>query len=72
MSLTSPRLRLGVPTQGLPGRFCPTAAAACAQAAAPDDTPWLPVPARARNLTQLVVNELVTNALEHAPGPVHR
>ncbi|MFD9324064.1 ATP-binding protein [Streptomyces sp. NPDC060053] len=30
----------------------------------------LPVPARARDLTQLVVSELVTNALKYAPGPV--
>ncbi|GGY51827.1 ATP-binding protein [Streptomyces djakartensis] len=29
----------------------------------------LPVSARARDLTQLVVSELVTNALRHAPGP---
>ncbi|OQR63477.1 ATP-binding protein [Streptomyces maremycinicus] len=28
------------------------------------------VPARARDLTQLVVSELVTNALKYAPGPV--
>jgi anti-sigma regulatory factor (Ser/Thr protein kinase) len=30
----------------------------------------LPVSARARDLTQLVVGELVTNALKYAPGPV--
>jgi anti-sigma regulatory factor (Ser/Thr protein kinase) len=30
----------------------------------------LPVPARARDLTQLVVSELVTNARKYAPGPV--
>ena len=30
----------------------------------------LPVPARARDLTQLVVSELVTNALKYASGPV--
>ncbi|MGY1503401.1 ATP-binding protein [Streptomyces sp. QTS52] len=30
----------------------------------------LPVSARARDLTQLVVSELVTNALKYAPGPV--
>ncbi|MFF1444950.1 ATP-binding protein [Streptomyces sp. NPDC058295] len=30
----------------------------------------LSVPARARNLTQLVVSELVTNACKYAPGPV--
>ncbi|GHA70843.1 ATP-binding protein [Streptomyces tauricus] len=30
----------------------------------------LMVPARARDLTQLVVSELVTNALKYAPGPV--
>ncbi|MFF0093269.1 ATP-binding protein [Streptomyces canus] len=30
----------------------------------------LPVPPRARDLTQLVVSELVTNALKYAPGPV--
>ncbi|MFF3489421.1 ATP-binding protein [Streptomyces sp. NPDC002701] len=30
----------------------------------------LVVPARARDLTQLVVSELVTNALKYAPGPV--
>ena len=30
----------------------------------------LAVPQRARELTQLVVSELVTNALRHAPGPV--
>ncbi|MEU9313758.1 ATP-binding protein [Streptomyces sp. NPDC048256] len=30
----------------------------------------LTVPARARDLTQLVVSELVTNALKYAPGPV--
>ncbi|MFF4016619.1 ATP-binding protein [Streptomyces sp. NPDC001843] len=30
----------------------------------------LPVPARARDFTQLVVSELVTNALKYAPGPV--
>ncbi|MFJ6087759.1 ATP-binding protein [Streptomyces sp. NPDC092369] len=30
----------------------------------------LPVPARARDLTQLVVSELVTNVLKYAPGPV--
>lgn len=28
------------------------------------------VPARARDLTQLVVSELVTNVLKYAPGPV--
>ncbi|MEU5274815.1 ATP-binding protein [Streptomyces asoensis] len=28
------------------------------------------VPARARDLTQLVVSELVTNAFKYAPGPV--
>ncbi|MFM9500271.1 ATP-binding protein [Streptomyces galilaeus] len=32
--------------------------------------PHLPIPARARDLTQLVVSELVTNALKYAPGPV--
>ncbi|MEU1084345.1 ATP-binding protein [Streptomyces sp. NPDC005908] len=31
---------------------------------------YLPVPARARDLTQLVVSELVTNARKYAPGPV--
>jgi anti-sigma regulatory factor (Ser/Thr protein kinase) len=30
----------------------------------------LPVPARARDLTQLVVSELVTNARKYAPGPI--
>ncbi|NEC85316.1 ATP-binding protein [Streptomyces sp. SID12501] len=30
----------------------------------------LPVSGRARDLTQLVVSELVTNALKYAPGPV--
>ncbi|MFJ8941973.1 ATP-binding protein [Streptomyces sp. NPDC102395] len=30
----------------------------------------LPVSARAMDLTQLVVSELVTNALKYAPGPV--
>ncbi|MER6180190.1 ATP-binding protein [Streptomyces sp. NPDC001652] len=30
----------------------------------------LPVPARERDLTQLVVSELVTNARKYAPGPV--
>ncbi|WP_405965644.1 ATP-binding protein [Streptomyces sp. NBC_00723] len=30
----------------------------------------LPVPPRARDLTQLVVSELVTNALKYAPGPI--
>nr|WP_221350986.1 ATP-binding protein [Streptomyces sp. REN17] len=30
----------------------------------------LPVTARAMDLTQLVVSELVTNALKYAPGPV--
>ncbi|MGC0344145.1 anti-sigma regulatory factor (Ser/Thr protein kinase) [Streptomyces sp. SLBN-8D4] len=30
----------------------------------------LPVPPRARDLTQLVVSELVTNARKYAPGPV--
>jgi anti-sigma regulatory factor (Ser/Thr protein kinase) len=30
----------------------------------------LPVSSRARDLTQLVVSELVTNALKYAPGPV--
>ncbi|MCX4238281.1 ATP-binding protein [Streptomyces ortus] len=30
----------------------------------------VPVTARAMDLTQLVVSELVTNALKHAPGPV--
>ncbi|MGW7238578.1 ATP-binding protein [Streptomyces sp. NPDC054804] len=30
----------------------------------------LPVPARTRELAQLVVSELVTNALKYAPGPV--
>ncbi|WP_405623722.1 ATP-binding protein [Streptomyces sp. NBC_00076] len=30
----------------------------------------LPVSTRARDLTQLVVSELVTNALKYAPGPV--
>ncbi|MDW4907307.1 ATP-binding protein [Streptomyces sp. ADMS] len=30
----------------------------------------LPVSERARDLTQLVVSELVTNALKYAPGPV--
>ncbi|MCX5373803.1 ATP-binding protein [Streptomyces sp. NBC_00015] len=30
----------------------------------------LPDPARARDLTQLVVSELVTNARKYAPGPV--
>ncbi|MFJ3334357.1 ATP-binding protein [Streptomyces sp. NPDC086766] len=30
----------------------------------------VPVPARALDLTQLVVSELVTNALKYAPGPV--
>jgi anti-sigma regulatory factor (Ser/Thr protein kinase) len=30
----------------------------------------LPVPARARDITQLVVSELVTNARKYAPGPV--
>lgn len=30
----------------------------------------LPMPARARDLTQLVVSELVTNARKYAPGPV--
>jgi len=30
----------------------------------------LPVPPRARDLTQLVVSELVTNAHKYAPGPV--
>ncbi|MEU9331439.1 ATP-binding protein [Streptomyces canus] len=30
----------------------------------------LPAPARARDLTQLVVSELVTNALKYAPGPI--
>ncbi|MFE1927356.1 ATP-binding protein [Streptomyces asoensis] len=30
----------------------------------------LPVLARTRDLTQLVVSELVTNALKYAPGPV--
>jgi hypothetical protein len=30
----------------------------------------LPVPARARDLTQLVVSELGTNALKYVPGPV--
>ncbi|MFI8232585.1 ATP-binding protein [Streptomyces sp. NPDC085900] len=30
----------------------------------------LPVSARTRDLTQLVVSELVTNALKYAPGPV--
>ncbi|MFJ6392801.1 ATP-binding protein [Streptomyces sp. NPDC091972] len=30
----------------------------------------LPVTSRARDLTQLVVSELVTNALKYAPGPV--
>ncbi|MDQ0584886.1 ATP-binding protein [Streptomyces rishiriensis] len=30
----------------------------------------LPEPARARDLTQLVVSELVTNARKYAPGPV--
>jgi anti-sigma regulatory factor (Ser/Thr protein kinase) len=30
----------------------------------------LPVPARERDLTQLVVSELVTNALKYSPGPV--
>ncbi|MFJ8111790.1 ATP-binding protein [Streptomyces sp. NPDC096132] len=30
----------------------------------------LPVPGRVRDLSQLVVSELVTNALRHAPGPV--
>lgn len=30
----------------------------------------LPVTARARDLTQLVVSELVTNARKYAPGPV--
>ncbi|MFF1443158.1 ATP-binding protein [Streptomyces sp. NPDC058295] len=30
----------------------------------------LSVPARARELTQLVVSELVTNACKYAPGPV--
>ncbi|MFI9770272.1 ATP-binding protein [Streptomyces sp. NPDC052415] len=30
----------------------------------------LPVSADARDLTQLVVSELVTNALKYAPGPV--
>ncbi|MFD9445600.1 ATP-binding protein [Streptomyces sp. NPDC060006] len=31
----------------------------------------LPVSARAVDLTQLVVSELVTNARKHAPGPMH-
>ncbi|MFD7439709.1 ATP-binding protein [Streptomyces sp. NPDC059861] len=31
---------------------------------------YLSVTARARDLTQLVVSELVTNALKYAPGPV--
>ncbi|MFC8201647.1 ATP-binding protein [Streptomyces sp. NPDC057298] len=31
----------------------------------------LPVSARAKDLTQLVVSELVTNARKHAPGPMH-
>ncbi|MER6136989.1 ATP-binding protein [Streptomyces sp. NPDC001815] len=31
----------------------------------------LPVSARAKDLTQLVVSELVTNARRHAPGPMH-
>ncbi|MFD9394870.1 ATP-binding protein [Streptomyces sp. NPDC060000] len=30
----------------------------------------LPVSERARDLTQLVVSELVTNALKYAPGPI--
>ncbi|MDQ0933231.1 ATP-binding protein [Streptomyces turgidiscabies] len=30
----------------------------------------LPVSERARDITQLVVSELVTNALKYAPGPV--
>lgn len=30
----------------------------------------VPVPARAMDLAQLVVSELVTNALKYAPGPV--
>ncbi|MFD3573097.1 ATP-binding protein [Streptomyces sp. NPDC058644] len=30
----------------------------------------LPLPRRATDLTQLVVSELVTNALKYAPGPV--
>ncbi|MFI9566812.1 ATP-binding protein [Streptomyces rishiriensis] len=30
----------------------------------------LPLPARVRDLTQLVVSELVTNARKYAPGPV--
>ncbi|MET9934995.1 MULTISPECIES: ATP-binding protein [unclassified Streptomyces] len=30
----------------------------------------LPVSARARDLTELVVSELVTNAVKYAPGPV--
>ncbi|MGW7259433.1 ATP-binding protein [Streptomyces sp. NPDC054834] len=30
----------------------------------------LPMPARARDLTQLVVSELVTNARKYAPGPI--
>ncbi|MFD5476393.1 ATP-binding protein [Streptomyces hawaiiensis] len=34
------------------------------------DDQHLPVSARARDLTQLVVSELVTNTRKHAPGPV--
>ncbi|MFJ4873147.1 ATP-binding protein [Streptomyces sp. NPDC088757] len=30
----------------------------------------LPVSARARDLTELVVSELVTNAVKYAPGPI--
>ncbi|MEU0164402.1 ATP-binding protein [Streptomyces iakyrus] len=33
-------------------------------------THQLPVSARARDLTQLVVSELITNARKYAPGPV--
>ncbi|MEU2618243.1 ATP-binding protein [Streptomyces sp. NPDC007157] len=35
-----------------------------------ESAPGLPVPARTRELAQLVVSELVTNALKYAPGPV--
>ncbi|WP_327270774.1 ATP-binding protein (plasmid) [Streptomyces sp. NBC_01218] len=31
----------------------------------------IPVSARTRDITQLVVSELVTNAHKYAPGPVH-
>ncbi|MGV9557289.1 ATP-binding protein [Streptomyces sp. NPDC003401] len=30
----------------------------------------LPIPSRVRDLAQLVISELVTNALKYAPGPV--